>query len=323
MKRRMLMLFIAMIISAFVTGTRAAMIDSRQEQKQTEDCGLEVKKTPTDVVATVNGVKITIKDVEDPIKDEIANLQNQVVRARSRELGLHINSRLLTIEDEKKGTTPTKLIEQEVLAKTKEPTEAEAQAYYDQNRGGIQGNFKDLKQKIIDYLRMQRQGEEAQRFADKLKAAADVKVFEATATAPAKESDHAKVLAKINGVNITSGDVEDALKPLIYDIQQQVYGLKKMEMEVRINDMLLEQEAQKRKMTARALIEAEVTPKIKKVSEVEAKKFYDENRESINGDFAQLKDQIIDYLQKKEQQKAEHVFAEQLRRVARIEINRE
>lgn len=340
MRRRTFVLFIAIILCGFVAEAQSlpAGANSGPEQakaakqtaaqpaakpavKKEEDCGCEAKNTSADLAATVNGVKITSKEIDDPIKNEKDSLQKQVVEARHRELNLQINSRLLEAEAKRKGVPATTLVEQEIVARVKEPTEAEAQTFYDENRERIPGDFKVFKQRIIDYLKIRRQEQAAKQYADKLRAAADIKVLVENAAPPVKESDRATVLATINGEKITSGDVEDALKPLIYDVQLRVHGLRKNELELRINDLLLEQEAQKRKITTSALVEADLTPKVKKVSEQEAKTFYDENKDTVNGDFAQAKDQIIDYLQKKEQRRAEIVFAEQLRQGAKIELN--
>lgn len=291
-----------------------------QASEAREDCGCEAAGTP-DTAGSVNGVKISIRELEEPIKDEIAALQNQVIEARQKELSLQINSRLLEAEAKKRGTNATKLIEQEIMAKVSEPTEAEAQAFYDQNKTRIPGEFKDFKQRIIDYLKGQRQEQAAKKYADALRAAADVKVLVEKVTPPQKPEDREKVLATLNGASITSGDIEDALKPLIYEVQQKVHELRKAELELKINDILLEQEAQKRKITTRALVEAELTPNVKRVTEQDAEKFYAENKERIEGDFAFIKSQIIDYLQNREQRRAELLFAEKLRKDAKIEWN--
>jgi protein-disulfide isomerase len=336
----MFMLFIAMIISAVgavaQTGSPAAPSAQQPSKSGTqpaaqpaakataikvEDCGCEAKNIPADVAGIANGVKITAKEIADHIKDERDGLQKQVIESRRRELNLQINSRLLEAEAKKKGTTPTKLIEQEIVAKAQEPTDAEALAFYEQNKTRIPGAFKDFKPQIVAYLKSQRQESAAKAYADKLRAEAEVKVLVEKPVVPANDSDRATVLATINGAKITSGDVEESLKPLIYDVQRRVYGLMKNELELRINDILLEQEAQKRKITAKALVDGELTPKVKKISEQDAEKFYGENKDRIDGDFAMLKDQIIDHLQKQEQRKAELLFAEGLRKGANIEVN--
>ncbi|MFY9555561.1 MAG: thioredoxin domain-containing protein [Blastocatellia bacterium] len=340
MKPRMLMLFIAIITSVLTANaqTGSPVTPASQEQtqavkpaasqspakvadKKDEDCGCEAKNTPAHVAAIASGVTITTKEIDDQIKDQKAGLQKQIVEARRRELNLQINSRLLEAEARRNGTTPTRLLEQEVVEKVKDPTDADVQAFYKENKARIPGPFKEFKQQIVDYLKAQRQEAAAKAFADKLRAQADVKVLVEKAEAPEKDSDRAIVLATVNGERITTGDVEDALKPLIFDVQRRVYGLRKNELELRINDILLEQEAQKRKITVKALVDADLTPNVKKVSEQDARKFYDENKDNIDGEFDQLRDQIVDHVQKKEQRRAELVFAEGLRQGAKIEIN--
>jgi len=89
---------------------------------------------------------------------------------------------------------------------------------------------------------------------------------------------------------------------------------------LRINDALLEQEAQKRKVTTNALLDTEVTAKTKQVTEADARSFYDQNKERLNGgDFTQLKPQIMQFLQERETRNAQTAFAEQLRRAASIQ----
>ena len=287
-------------------------------QLKEEDCGCDV--APPDVVATVNGVKITAKEIEDPLKDAVSSLRKQAIEARGRELYLQVNSRLLDAEAKKRGTTQTKLLEQEVISKVGEPTEQEAQAFYNKNRVRIQGEFKEVKAQIIDYLRNQRQGEEAKKFADRLRATADVKVLVEKAAPPANDSNRAQPLAIVNGLTITSGDLEDALRPLVFNVQEQIYKLRKQQLDMAINTALLEQEAQKRKVTATVLLEAEVKPKAKTIADDEVKKFYEENKEKIGATFTQVKDSIKRYLEQKEEHSTQGAFAQQLRREATIQV---
>ena len=126
------------------------------------------------------------------------------------------------------------------------------------------------------------------------------------------------LLAMINGVAVTAGDVEDALKPLIVDVQQKVYELRRNELDLNINDTLLAQEAARRKVTINALLEAEVKPK--QVTEEQARLFFEQNKERVSGDFAQTTDSIISYLQAAETRIAERAFVEKLRAAATIEV---
>jgi protein-disulfide isomerase len=289
------------------------------DRQSEEDCGCEAKALP-DVLAVVNGVRITNKDIDEPIKESVNSLRRQVIEARRRELYLQINSRLLEAEANKRGISSTKMLEEEVIAKVKEPTEAEARAFYDQNKSRISEEFKDAKLAIVNQLLTQRQSDEAKKLADRLRAAADVKLLVENVTPPANEAERARILATINGARITSGDIEDSLRPLIFEAQEQVYRLRRKELNLKINQTLLEQEGQKRKITSRALLEDEVTTKLKPVTDAESLAFYERNKDRIAGDYPKLKDQIIQYLQRLAGQNAETAFAERLRSAASIEI---
>jgi protein-disulfide isomerase len=296
-----------------------AEVKKEADPKKEEDCGCEAK-TPTDTYAVVNDVKISVKEIDDAIKDKIKELQDQIVEARKQELNLQINSRLLEAEAKKRGTTANELIRQEVITKVKEPTEAEAREFYDVNKSRIQGEYKEVKAQIVAYLRQEREREAAKRLADQLRAGAQVKILSENVTPPETAADRARVFATVNGTPITSGDIEDSLKTAIYSVQDQVYGLRKQQLDMRINDILLDQEARKRNVTAVSLIESEVMPKVKKVTEEDARKFYEENKSRINGSFEQVKQQVIDYLNQQEQQYASAAFADQLRKAAKVQV---
>jgi protein-disulfide isomerase len=288
------------------------------------DCGCEDKPLP-DVLAVVNGVKITQADLSPEVRQQVAELQQQVTDARKYALDTQINSILLEAEAKKRGVTNQKLYESEVVAKTVEPTQAEAQAFFDKNKAQLEQQaggaveFAPVKDQIVAYLRAQRQDDQAKKFADSLRAGADVKVLVKDVTPPAAPADRARVLATVAGKNITSGDVEENLRPLVSQVQQEVYILRRNEVDRLINDMLLSQEAQKRSVTARALLDSEVTAKIPVITEAQAQDFYNKNKERIGSDFAPLKYQIIQYLQEQEQQKLEGAFAQRLRNGASVQ----
>jgi protein-disulfide isomerase len=287
-------------------------------------CGCEAGPLP-EVLATVGAVKITRADISPETQQRVARLQQGVVEARKQELDLQINSILLEAEAKKRNTTTTKLLEAEVVAKTVEPTTADAQAYFDQNKARIEQQagagvtFADIKDQIVNFLRGERQQERAKQFAESLRTGAQVKKSAEFATPPATAADRARVLATVNGRNITSGDVEDALLPLVASVQEQVYVLRKQDVDMKVNDILLNQEAQKRGVTARALLDAEVTTKVPVVTEAQAQDFYNKNKERINGDFAQIKYQIIQYLQQTEQERLTGALAERLRNAASVQ----
>ena len=110
------------------------------------------------------------------------------------------------------------------------------------------------------------------------------------------------------------------MRPILFNIQEQVYRLRKRNLDLRINDALLEQESQKRKVTTAALLEAEVGVKLKKVTEEDARVFHEQNKGKFTGNYDQLKGRIIQHLQQRAKHDAEVAFAGQLRGDASIQI---
>jgi protein-disulfide isomerase len=287
-------------------------------EKIAADCGCEAAPLP-EVLATVNGLRITKGDISPEAQQHIAELQQQIIVARTRELELQINSTLLETEAKRLGVTTQQVLQTEVIAKTVEPTDDEAQAFYDQNKARIQAEFAAVKDDIKSYLRDQQQRELARKLSDRLRAGADVKVLASVVTPPATSADRARLFATVGARRITSADIEDSLRPLVFDVQRQAYDLRKQEIEIKINDALLNQEAQKRQMTPRALLDAEVDSKVPTVTEAQAQEFYNQNKERINGDFAKVKDQVVQYLKEQEGRKMLIAYAARLRQSASVQ----
>jgi len=318
-------LLFVLLITFAMTASLAAQQPAQQAEKTSpvapvSDCGCEDKPLP-EIIGVVNGVKITKQDLSPETRERVQQLQRQVIEARERELDLQIDSLLLESEAKKRGVTPSQIIKDEVVAKVQTPTDAEAQTFYDQNKARIQGEFKDQKTNIIEYLRYQRQQEQAEKLSRQLRAAANVKVLGKPTAPPANNADRARVLAVVNDKQITMNDIENSLRPLIFNTQQQVYAVRKQDLELKVNDTLLAQEAQKRGVTTRALLETEVSAKVPRVTDAQAQAFYNENKDRISGDFAQTKAQIIPYLQEQKEDEATLAYAEQLRRASKVEVN--
>ena len=283
------------------------------------DCGCEDKPLP-ELLGLVNGIRITKLDLDDVVQKRIRELQQEVVDARRRELDLQINSILLEAEARKRGTNTNKLLEDEVVKKVVSATEADARAYYDANKAQITREFPAVKDDIIAYLTRTRQEDAAKKLAERLRAAAALKISPEAVTPPASPAQRARVFATVNGKNITSADIEDSLKPLIFNVQETVYRLRRQVVELKINDALLEQEAKKRSITTAAVLSAEVNAKASPITDVDAQKFYDENKARINGEFAQVRPQLIEFLKEQALQKARSDFAARLRSAAQVQV---
>lgn len=320
MKKILFVLLIVCAMSAPLAAQKVEETTKASPANQVADCGCEDKPLP-EIIGVVNGVKISKQDLSPETRARVDQLQHQIIEARQRELELQIDSMLLEVEAKKRGVSPSQVIKDEVVAKVQAPTEAEAQAFYEQNKAKIEGEFKDQKNNIIEFLNYQRQQEQAAKLAERLRATAQVKVLAKPTAPPSSNADRARVLAIVNDKQITMGDVENSLRPLIFKVQEQVYTLRKQDLDLKVNDTLLAQEAQKKGITTNALLEAEVNAKVPRVTDAEAQAFYDQNKDRISGDFAQVKAQVIQYMQDRKEQEATLAYAAQLRRASTVQIN--
>ncbi|HWC77965.1 MAG TPA: thioredoxin domain-containing protein [Blastocatellia bacterium] len=265
--------------------------------------------------AIVNGVDVSRKEVDAAITVQLEEFQKQIADARTRELDMQINTMLLEAEARRRGINTTRLLEIEVASKVAPPTDAEAKAFYDQNKNNIQGDFEAAKKDVIKYLLDQRRNDLASAYAKKLRGGARVVI-----PPSAKTGDRARVLATVNGRKITSGDVEDALLPTLFDLEEQLYELRKRQLDSKVNELLLMQESKRTGATPQAMYVAEVDAKTRVVTDADAEKFYQENRERISGEYAAVKGQVLEYLRAQEREKAELAFVEMLRKGATIKV---
>ncbi len=323
-------LYLTLLLAAAATGAAAqagspaANAPANAGAPAVEDCGCETAPLP-EVLAVVNGVKLTPKDLGQQTRERVSELQRQVIDARRAELDLQINSILLEAEAKKRGVTTTKVLEDEVITKAAAPTDAEALVFFNQNKSRIEAQaagpveFKLVKENIAALLRAERRQQLAANLSERLRAAADVKVLVKEATPPGSEADRARVFATVGGRSVTSADIEDSLRALVYGVQEEVYRLRQRELDLKINDTLLTHEAQKKQVTTRALLEAEVESKVTAVTEAQAQEFYNQNKDRIEGDFAKTKEQIVRYLAEAEGRRLLVALAERLRKEAGVQ----
>src|SRR2546423_10871068 len=129
-----------------------------------DDCGCEAGPLP-DVLATVNGIKITQADLSPEVQQQITAYKQQVIEARKAALDAQINDTLVEAEAKKRGVSADKLIQDEVISKSVEPTEADAQVFFDKNKAQIEQQaggpvaFAEAKGWAMSALREHRQEE--------------------------------------------------------------------------------------------------------------------------------------------------------------------
>lgn len=282
-------------------------------------CGCE-DKPQVNTLAVVNGVKITKQELGSDAQNRISLLQNEVIKAREAQLDLQINSMLLEAEAKMRGLTSAQLVQLEVVGKVVQPTEAEAEEFYKQRKERIPDDFNKVKADIITLLRSERERFEALKFAAALRNTANISVTTSTATPPANELELNRIFARVNSRTITSRDIEESLKPLIYIVQEQVYALRQQDLDLRINDMLLEHEAKRLNTTPAAVLSNAIRAKLPIITDQQARAYYDANKAQINADFDKVKLQIVALLSQQEEQKLTQAFAAQLRANAAVQV---
>ncbi len=106
-------------------------------------------------------------------------------------------------------------------------------------------------------------------------------------------------LAEVNGQAVTAEDLDHALGVKLTELQEQLYALKRAELDALIAQRLLAQEAAKRGVSVPALLDAEVTAKVGLVTETEIEAFIQENKSRLQGDGAEIREKIRASLQQR------------------------
>ena len=149
------------------------------------NCGCE-DKPQIHVLAVVNGIKITKDHLSIDTRTQVSILQDSVIEERSHAVNGLITKTLLEAEAKRRGLTPDKLYDVEVVAKIIPPTDEEVRAFYHQKR--MNQDFKSVKNDIITQLKKEREGERVMMFANSLRVGAQVSVSEEPVTPPHTEA---------------------------------------------------------------------------------------------------------------------------------------
>lgn len=125
-------------------------------------------------------------------------------------------------------------------------------------------------------------------------------------------------LAEVNGEVITAGDLDQALGARLRQLEEQMYDLKRRELDTLIAERLLAQEAARRGTSVGTMLDAEVTSKVGLVTEQEIEAFYQTNKARLRGEETALRPQIRAYLQQQKLAAQRERFVESLRSQAKV-----
>jgi protein-disulfide isomerase len=130
-------------------------------------------------------------------------------------------------------------------------------------------------------------------------------------------------LAEVNGEAIAAAEVERALGMKLSQLEEQIYNLKRQELDALIAQRLLAQEAARRSVSVAGLLDAEVTSKIDLVTEKEVEDFYQQNKARVSGDEADIRQKIRAFLQQRKLAARRKIFVESLRSQAKVLVRLE
>lgn len=129
------------------------------------------------------------------------------------------------------------------------------------------------------------------------------------------------VLATVNGAPITEDDVRKAAGLEIARLEEQIYELRKQQVDALIERRLLEAEATRRGQAFEVFEQAEIRSKVTAVTEAEIDAFVEANRARIRGDVTQLRPQIREFLQEQKVSTQRAAVVADLRTGAKVEVH--
>ena len=137
---------------------------------------------------------------------------------------------------------------------------------------------------------------------------------------PGAPSGAPTVLATVNGAPITEDDVRKAAGLEIARLEEQLYQLRKQQVDGLVAQRLLEAEAVRRGLSVAALEQAEIVGKAGSVTEPEIDTFIAANQSRIRGDATQLRPQIREFLQQQKTDTRRTALVDVLRAAAKVEM---
>jgi len=100
---------------------------------------------------------------------------------------------------------------------------------------------------------------------------------------PVKASTGPIPIVTVNGQTLTTADFDPALRQEVEGVDDKIANARKEILDLQINTILLQVEAQRRRITSHRLYELEVVRRIQPPTPVQIKKFMDDNRDQFAG----------------------------------------
>lgn len=129
----------------------------------------------TDVIAEVNGDKLTLGDLEQQEGGQLLQARSQYYSSQRKALEQLIDQKLLEIHARSKGLTVDQLLDQEVYNKVKDPTEDQLQVYYEGLETGE--SYEAVHDRVLEHIRELRHGKARQAYVAELRKEAHLQIL--------------------------------------------------------------------------------------------------------------------------------------------------
>ena len=172
------LLTVALLLGGFLLPACSAQEDGVATEGAQADQGSEV-------LAKVAGEEITESEVEEKAQQQLQQAEAQLVQCQTkyerdrfeimenatRQL---VQDKLIEAEAAERGISSEDLLAAEVDAAIQPVTDEEAQAWYEENKARLRGNYEQLEDQIKQFLQRQRRQETFDAFIDSLKEGVEV-----------------------------------------------------------------------------------------------------------------------------------------------------
>ncbi|MFA4875478.1 MAG: thioredoxin domain-containing protein, partial [bacterium] len=132
--------------------------------------------TDSGIAAVVNGTPITMKELDDASKSQLAKMDTEIYQIKKRALDSLVEDKLIEAAAKKKGVSKEKFLAEEIDSKVTQPTEEEIKALYDARKGAINKSFDEVKGQIAEYLKQNRKAQAKADLMAKLRQESTVEI---------------------------------------------------------------------------------------------------------------------------------------------------
>ena len=132
---------------------------------------------PGTVLAAVNGEPVRAETINERTKAYVYKLEMRIYALRKGVLDRRVNDLLIVAEANKRKVGPEEIVRTEITDKITQPTEAEINQLYEQNKANLKTDLAGARASLVAYLQQQQQEQLEVALANKLRTATKVQIF--------------------------------------------------------------------------------------------------------------------------------------------------